>query len=274
MKKKLFLIITALALCLSSVFSAAAVSSELPESRLLPRLVDEGDLLFSSEESEILAKLDEISERQKCDVVIVTAETLGYKTATEYADDFYDYNGYGAGANKDGILLLVCLEERDWAISTCGYGITAFTDAGQEYMVDKFKPYLSDGDYYEAFDKFATLCDDFLTQAKTGKPYDTNNMPKEFPFFGLILCIVGSIVVAFFIVTSMKSKLKSVKSKADANTYVRQGSMNLLENRDIFLYTTTNRTKRQTQSSSGSSSGSSTHTSSSGRSHGGSSGKF
>ena len=274
MKKKIFSIIAALAVCLSSAFTVYA--QEIPDSRLLPRLVDEADLLSDSEESRLLTTLDEISERQKCDVVVVTVDTIGDSTATEFADDFYDYNGYGAGENRDGILLLISMADRDWAISTCGYGITAFTDAGQAYMVDKFKPALSDGDYYEAFDKYAVLCDDFLTQAKNGNPYDNGNLPKEFPYVGLIICIGVSIGVAFIIVNGMKNKLKSVRTKTDADTYVRQGSMSLAQNRDIFLYRTINRTKRSTESSSSSSgsSGSSTHRSSSGTTHGGSSGKF
>ena len=61
--------------------------------------------------------------------------------------------------------------------------------------------------------------------------------------------------------------------KTDADTYVRQGSMTLAQNRDIFLYRTINRTKKSTESGS-SSSGSSTHISSSGTTHCGSSGKF
>lgn len=273
MKNKIISIIAVLALCLTSALTSYAAEI-IPESRLLPRLVDGADLLTDSEESKLLSELDEISERQKCDVVVVTADAIGYKTATEYADDFYDYNGYGFGNERDGVLLLISMEDRDWAISTCGFGITAFTDAGQEYMTEKFKPALSDGDYYKAFDKFASLCDDFLTQAKAGKPYDSNNLPKEFPFFGLIICIVVSIVIAFAIVSMMKKQLKSVASKANADTYVRQGSMNLVQNRDIYLYRTVTKTKRASESTSKSSSGSRTHTSSSGTTHGGSSGKF
>ena len=134
----------------------------IPEERLLPRLVDRGELLTDREESELLSKLDEISERQKMDVVVVTVDGLEGKTAMAYADDFYDYNGYGYGDSRDGILLLISMEERDWRISTCGYGITVFTDAGQEYISDKFLPYLSDGDYSEAFTKYADLCEAVL----------------------------------------------------------------------------------------------------------------
>jgi uncharacterized membrane protein YgcG len=95
-----------------------------------------------------------------------------------YADDFYDYNGYGFGANNDGCLLLVSMEDRDWWISTTGYGITALTDAGIEYIGDEFVSYLSDAEYAKGFDMFADLVDKFVTQAKEGNPYDVGNMPR------------------------------------------------------------------------------------------------
>ena len=44
--------------------------------------------------------------------------TGGGKTAEAYADDYYDYNGYGYGENDDGLLLLVSMGEREWAITT------------------------------------------------------------------------------------------------------------------------------------------------------------
>ena len=69
------------------------------------------------------------------DVVIVTVASIEGKTATEYADDYFDYQGYGYGEKSDGILLLVGMKERVWAISTHGsLGISAFTDAGLDYI--------------------------------------------------------------------------------------------------------------------------------------------
>ena len=140
------------------------------------RVVDMAELLSDSEKTALLSKLDEISERQQADIVVVTADTLDKKTPMEYADDFYDYNGYGFGENNDGVLLLVSMEDRDWYISTCGYGITAITDAGIEYISDKFLSDLSDGNYAEAFSTYAELCDEFFTQAKTGQPYDVGHI--------------------------------------------------------------------------------------------------
>ena len=84
----------------------------------LPRLGDDADLLTDHEEAVLLSELDEISERQRMDIVVVTTDSLEGKSAMEYADDFYDYNGYGFGNSRDGVLLLISMEDRDWWLST------------------------------------------------------------------------------------------------------------------------------------------------------------
>lgn len=240
----------------------------------LTRVVDMADLLNNSEEADLLSMLDEISNRQELDVVVVTVNTLDGKTPMDYADDFYDYNGYGFGENRDGVLLLVSMEDRDWWISTSGYGIFAFTDAGIEYISEKFLSDLSNDDYSEAFTKYAKLCDEFITQAKTGEPYDTNNLPKESfdVFTSLLISLVVGILVSLIVTGKMKGKLKTVRMQPAAEEYVRNGSMLVTESSDLFLYSHVDRrVKSKDDDSDG---GSSTHTSSSGSSHGGGGGKF
>ena len=230
-------------------------------------LVDGANLLTGSEASAIESKLTEISGRQGVDIVIVTADSIGAADPMDYADDYYDYNGYRA----DGILLLVSMEDRDWWVSTAGYGITAITDAGLDYISDRFVPYLSDGNYAEAFEEFARLCDEFITQAKTGDPYDSHNLPKD-PFnfvINLLISLVIGLVVAWFVTGRMKSQLKSVRQQAKADAYLKTGSLELRQSRDLYLYTHTDR--REKPQSNG---GSTTHTSSSGNTHGGGGGKF
>ena len=165
------------------------------------------------------------------------------------------------------------MEDRDWYISTAGYGITAFTDAGIQYIGNKIKEHLSDGDYAAAFNTFAELCDDFITKARTGKPYDSGNMPKEPMKPGWILvAVIAGFILSFITVGTMKGKLKTVRFQPAANSYMKAGSMNISESRDMFLYNTVTRTAKPKDSDSGG--GSSTHTSSSGSSHGGGGGKF
>lgn len=237
------------------------------------RVVDDADLLSDSEETALREKLEEIRMRQKMDIVIVTVKTLNGATLVDYADDTYDYNGYGYGNNRDGLLLLINMENRDWYISTTGYGITAFTDAGIQYIGDKIKEHLSDGDYEAAFNTFAELCDDFITKARTGNPYDTGNMPKEPMKPGWILfAVIIGFLLSFITVGAMKRKLKTVRFQPAANSYMKAGSMNITERRDMFLYTTVTSTAKPKDN--GSDGGSSTHSSSSGTTHGGGGGSF
>jgi len=261
MKKKCLSFLCLLLLCMSVVLPAHAAGSS-------SRLIDNADYLTDSEETALLNKLDEISTRQGLDVVIITIPDLFGEDITDFADVFYDENGY----HPDGILLLISDYDREWAISTAGYGITTFTDAGQEYLTGQFLDALSEGEYAEAFDTYAELCDEFITQAKGGTPYDVGTLPKgPFHMVRSLLISVGIGLFAALIVTgSMKGKLKTVHAQAAAAQYVKPGSMNITERREMFLYSQIQRHKRQAKKSGGSS----THTSSSGRTHGGSSGKF
>ena len=258
---------------------AIPVSAADGGKRELPRLVDDADLLTNEEEAALLEKLDEMSERQSCDVVIVTVNSLEGKTSVEYADDFYDYNGYGVGDEYDGLLLLVSMKDRDWAISTSGFGITAFTDAGLNYISEKFLPLLSDGKYSKAFTKFADLCDDFITEAKTGEPYTENHLPKEpVGVFWIIVDLVVGLGIGYVIAFRKRQKLISVRRKVEAEDYTVPGSFVLNVNTDTFVrrfVTSKSAASTELKSNSGNTTGgSTTHTSSSGRIHGGASGKF
>ncbi|MGT2755176.1 TPM domain-containing protein [Streptococcus ovis] len=258
---------------IESYFATIQARFEVP-----PRLVDEADLLSQSEEEELLTTLDEISTRQKMDVVVATVNGLRGKTAEAFADDFFDYHNYGQGDDHDGILLLVSMEDRDWHLSTSGTAIRTFTDAGLNYMSDSFLPFLSSGDVAQAFSTYAGLADQFITQAKTDKPYDVGNLPKE-PFNVLLwggASLLTGIVVAWGYTAWLKGQLTSVRPQIGAQRYVKEGSFRLTKSQDLFLYRTVNRHARPKSSNQfgGGSGGSSIHISSSGHSHGGSGGKF
>lgn len=262
--KRMVVAVFAMFLCMLPVMKVCAAEN---------RFVDNEGLVELGDAERINNLIDEVSERQQMDIVIVTVGSLEGKTATEYADDYYDYNGYGFGESKDGILLLISMEYRDWAISTTGNAIPAFTDAGQAFIIDRILPDLSEGNYSDCFIDFINWCDKFMTQAKTGSPYDVGELPKEpFSFFGaLITSLVVGIIVSVVMVFVLKGQLTSVSKMTHAADYVRKNSLKVDANRDVYLYSNVVKTALPKESSGG---GSGTHISSSGSSHGGSSGKF
>ena len=239
-----------------------------------PRVWDEAELLTDIEERTLITKLTNISEKHQVDVVVVTVESTDGLSPMAYADDFFDYNGYGFGDARDGVLLLLSMEERDWWISTRGYGITAFTDFGIEYIGEEIVEYLSDGDYVGGFTKFADMADEFITLAKAGTPFDVDSMPKK-PFNAVLSAIIALIIgfIAGKVYTGrMKGELNTVRFQKEAKSYVKGGSFKVTDSKDFFLYRHLDRTVKESDDDKDG--GSSTHTSSSGASHGGGGGKF
>ncbi len=251
-------------------------AKEIPAERQKPLLVDEADLLSAYEESELLSKLEKISNKRECEVAVVTMSTLDGKDIVEAADDYYDYNGYGYGADDSGVLIMIDMDSREIAITTYGYGITAFTDYQIDRIIDEVSDHLSDGEYYKAFKKYADMCDDTIESARNGEIYDYDSAEAEDNFIlSVLISVIIGIVAAFLGTGVMKGKLKSVRSKPAAKEYVKKDSLNLAVSKDVFLYKRTTKTKRESSSSGGGrSGGSSTHRSSSGRSHGGGRGRF
>ncbi len=295
--KRIFAVLFALVIALSTSFVAYAETmvdadsvfseydfgdfdEEIDDATVLPHFVDGASLLDMTDAYDLNQYIADKSMSLGFDIVIVTVDTLDGKTPQEYADDYYDYNGYGFGEEKDGCLLLVSMEDRDWHISTTGYGIVALTDAGLDYISDQFLPYLSDGEYYDAFVTFTDTVSDFVLQSDTGEPYDIGNMgdleynnssSDSFNFRALIYGLVIGLIFASIFTARLTSKLKTVRHKTDANDYLVANSFTLTHESERFVGKTLTKTPIPKESSSG---GSSTHSGSSGTSHGGSGGKF
>lgn len=271
----------AASLCTSALiggapFLATPVLAEESSKVSKDYVVDNADLLTQTEENELSEKLQDISDELQFDVVVVTTNSIGSKTATEYADDYFDYNGYGRGSNNDGALFLVDMGDRKWAISTSGYGIEAIVDSALDDMEEEIVPYLKSGDYDGAFNEFADLTYDIVNDAKNGKSYSnsTTSTTKNHKNIGTNLIVAFSIGagISLIIILVYRSKLKSVKFQKEAKEYIVPGSFNLRRSDDVFLYF--NITKVPIPKNNDSDDSGSFHSSSSGSSHGGSSGSF
>ena len=246
------------------------------------RLVDQADLLTPEEETALRAKLDSISEELQFDVVLVTAEQIGSRTPMEFADDYFDYNGFGYGDTHDGCAFLISMAERDWWISTCGFGITALSD---DYFMDivrysKVISKLKDGDYNASFNAYADMVNDFVREAQEGEPYSSEHRYQDLKnkVIGICISLVIGLIVGGIVTAAVRyNYVASVQTQGEAAAYM-VGKLNITRRDDHFRSSTVDRTERKTESSSSSSSGSSssggTHTSSSGYTHGGGGGKF
>ena len=259
--------IVSISIVLLLIFSVCLIPSFAAEN---PLLVDDAGLLTAEEAQTVEAKLQKLSDDTNMDFVIVTTTNWEGKSKQAYADDYYDYNGYGVGRQGDrsGVLLLVydngSSTER-W-ISTRGYGITCFTDYGIQYVGSQLVDLMDSGAWEQAFLKFADLSSELVAQADAGTPLDVNSAPKKRNYaLGIGIALVVGIIAGFIARSIIKKKYQPVRFKANATDYLVNGSLNVTGAYDNFRTTSVTRTAIQSKSSGGSS----THSSSSGASHGG-----
>ncbi len=263
--KKLFSVFLSVIIC-------AALTSVTAFAENADKVADNADLLSDSEEKRLESDIMDIIEKYNYgyDIVVVTVNSTQGKSPEAFADDYYDYNGYGYDSEGSGLLLLVDMGNRKWHISTKGKGIRAFTDYGIDCIGETVADGLGSGDYCGAFSDFISLSDKYINKYETdGKPYDIGDKPKNYAVIFLISAGIG-LIAAFIVCFAMKSQLKTAVRQVNARSYISKGSMNIKYARDIFLYR--NVTAAKIESSDGG--GSSTHTSSSGSTHGGGGGSF
>ena len=227
--------------------------------RTLPLVVDQANIIPDEVEAALIKRCDTIAEEYKMEVAIVTASDFGGLIAEAYADDFYDFNGYGYGENDDGMLVVYKPGEegeREIWITTHGNGSSVFFQGIREGIIADMKDYLIAEDYDKAFNMYLDRAEE---QLKPGTPV----------IWLFVLALVGA-VVGLLITGSMTSKNKTVIAQNQAKVYTRQGSMNVTGAQDVFAYSFVNTTPKAQNNDTDSS----THTSSSGRTHNGSGAKF
>lgn len=208
---------------------------------------DNADLLDQGEEQYLQSRLEQISGEYGAQILVATVPSVDGGDVDSYINQFYDSMGLGYGENRDGVLLLVCMDPREYRILSNGFAADAITMGGIDAIGEAIVSDLSDGDYADAFDEFAAQCVYYLDGHINGFPF---NFGKN-----LLIALVVGLVVGLIVVFVLKGQLKSVHRQNQADVYVKPGSMQITVHRDLFLYRHVTRRKKQTSSSSGSRSG-------------------
>lgn len=240
------------------------------------KVYDYAQVLTSNEETELKTMADNYIDTYNMDMVLVTVKYHQKFNTQEYAQDFYDYNDFGIGNTKDGIIFVIdfTFGYTDIYISTTGEAIRLYDDYRIDRMLDNIA-YKKDKGYFEMFKSFIN---DSSSYAKMGVPASNSNtvidsngdlVYKETLPWGVI--IIVSLFVPSLIVGILIAKNKMVKKSTNAHYYIKNGSIVINNRSDRFVTTHTSsvRINDSSSSSGGRVGGSSVSRGSSGRSHGG-----
>jgi len=230
-------------------------------------------------------KAAELASDYNIDPVILIVDSLGGVSAQDYAEDYYDNTGY----REDGALFLLSMAEREWYISTSGTVIYALTDYGVQQLGETVVPCLAEEYWYTGFYYFLDSLPYYLDAYETGVPVDGyaddsgdyyHGDQEEILYYeeesspNFFYSLFAGIAAAGISIAVMRVSMNTKRPQRSACAYMDEGSWNLYQHRDLFLYSNVTKTRRQENNSSGKGGGSSVHRSSAGRRHGGGGGKF
>ncbi|UTC74443.1 TPM domain-containing protein [Treponema sp. OMZ 792] len=249
-------------ICSLMIFFCIGLSSYAENEKKL--LIDEAGVLSQENFTKIEKYLQAVSRKSKSDAVIVIVSSTGEKSPQDYADDYFDYNGYGQGSEYEGSLLLIVTGDgsqgsRYAHISTHGKKtISTLTDNNIEKLLDSLiYGGLKENDYLSGIESYLkTLGRRF---------YNSLSLLEVAMSLGL-----AALVFLFkFFGTQKKYKNKEAFAFAPFYDVNKNSLVSFATVDDVFLSTNTVSQIIAKSDGGSKSGGSSTHTSSSGRTHGG-----
>ena len=237
------------------------------------KVYDFANLLTDLEEEQLYQEVLNYIEITNYDLVIVTTNDNNKEDEVAYADDFYDYNSFGNGDTRDGVLLLIDMSNRRVYISTTGYAIVMYNSRIDD-IIDAGYDYLTSQDYYNTFSKMIDKMSYYYNLGVDEKDSNTIVIDESgrasyiryipYRFIGIISGIV-TLIVSIIVYNRSKLKIKV----GSTISYLKE--KNITKKEDNLVNTIVTHTLRynDTSSGGGSSGGGSFHSSSSGSSHGG-----
>ena len=254
MKKWIVLILALLMLALpvsaTEVTMQGSSTTSQEGYKLSGILVHDQEGLLDTQDREFLeAMYQSYAEEYGFTPILYTVLSFQGRSAEETAAWYYDSQGYPA----DGILYLVSLTEGEWYILTNGQCYHRIPNTQTQQIGDILVEYLRDGDYYEAFARFPELAEEAYRENPSGDRSGLEQ-PKKYGKT-IAICMAVGLAIGAIAAGIMAARMKSVKPQQDADDYMRQGSMQLRNNRDIFLYSNVSRTPKPKNTSSSRSGG-------------------
>ncbi len=228
------------------------------------KVYDYADLINDVDEIQLRDSIEQFINEYRMDMVVVTINENNKASSMAYADDFYDYNGFGIGTSHDGILFLIDMDNRKMWISTTGKAIRIYNDARIDTILDYTYNKIKNQEYGNCAKEFVRYAKYFAKKGVSGS--DTVPSVPYMVAFSSLFGVLGAIAYAFIGVSS----LKTVRKQKMAQNYIR--NFHITGAGDTYSHKNVTRTYNPRSSDSGGGSsfgGSSTHIGSSGISHGG-----
>ena len=239
MKKITALLIAVIILVLSLPIGATAAKNYV---------FDYTGTMSSEEISDLTIRCRKLFNEYDFDVMFVIAAGTNGKSLEKFATDLYD--DYCEGSS--GAIFVYNTApandyEDNWAMISFDKAQKLFKkESTRNELIDQMKYDLKRGTYYDAAIKYINKCRSFAEGGMKGDPIDTGVLFKN---IGIALLI--ALVISWIIVGGMKKKLKTAVKQRGAMQYIDSSSASITVARDLFMYSTTTKIRKESNSSGG-----------------------
>ena len=173
-----------------------------------------------------------------------TQENLsGAGSFWSFSTNWYRNQGLGLGTERNGILLILSMADRDYSLLAYGSDAhRAFTDFGKEQLEKNFLDNFRRNDWYGGAADYLSGCGRLLALYAQGTPLDVSGSNeyyrenlRENPITPLIV-FGAPLLISLLVCGGMKRSMKPVKRKMTAEDYVAPSGLNLSRRQDVFLH--------------------------------------
>ena len=236
-----------------------------------PYVIDDARLLTIEQRQELNVYAEKITETYGMGIYIMSVEDFhNYGEEPQIFDVLWNYyhdNSLGYGADRQGMILMLSMAERDFATFFYGEDTEyAFNGFGQAQLENYFLDDFGSDDWYDGFMDFLTASEDFMAKAAAGEPVRDN------PWSLASVFVLIALFVSFVVTRLLWMKMANVAAQKGAKRYQTAEGLVLTKQIDQFLTQTIRRRKIESSDSGSGRSGSSRAHSGGGGS--GRSGKF
>ncbi len=153
--KRIVLFLLCILLCGAWMVPACGAEEDVFDETLV---FDNGKILSPEDRGQVKQRLETVSQEFDVYVYLLTENSIEDADTLAYAERFYFTHGLGCGENRDGILLFLCMDRREWAIYGVGLGENAVADGYAAQIGEKIRPFLVERDCVGAVTVFGAEC--------------------------------------------------------------------------------------------------------------------
>lgn len=158
----------------------------------------------------------------------------------EAGTKLYTKYSLGMGDDDSGILLLLSMDQRKYALVAHGYGNTAFTDYGRKQLEKGFLDNFKADDWYGGFKDYLDGSESMLKSAREGHPLDADSSPEARRNSVLISLALGC-VAAFAVCTRLTRRMQPEENIVGLNHCIQRESLYFTVREDQFIRSQTTR---------------------------------